>query len=122
VKVFLDECIDWRLARDIIGHEVKTARQMGWTTITNGELLRLASEHFDVFITVDRNLAFQQNLVSLPIPVVVLRAKSNRLNDLRPLMPNSPGKNRFAAAWCGQSFWRHLSDFSIELMVSTASL
>jgi len=87
VKVFLDECIDWRLARDIIGHEVKTARQMGWTTITNGELLRLASEHFDVFITVDRNLAFQQNLVSLPIPVVVLRAKSNRLNDLRPLMP-----------------------------------
>jgi len=72
VKVLLDECVDWRLARDIIGHEVKTARQMGWTTITNGELLKLASEHFDVFVTVDRNLAFQQNLALLPLLVVVL--------------------------------------------------
>jgi predicted nuclease of predicted toxin-antitoxin system len=88
VKVLLDECIDWRLARDITGHDVKTARQMGWTTITNGELLKLASEHFDVFITVDRNLAFQQNLVSLSIPVVVLQAKTNRLTDLRPLVPD----------------------------------
>jgi hypothetical protein len=61
---------------------------MGWTTITNGELLKLASEHFDVFITVDRNLAFQQNLASLSIPVVVLQAKTNRLTDLRPLVPD----------------------------------
>jgi hypothetical protein len=36
VKVFLDECVDWRLARDILGHDVKTARQMGWTTLKNG--------------------------------------------------------------------------------------
>jgi hypothetical protein len=43
VKVFLDECVDWRLARDIVGHDVKTARQMGWTTIKNGTLLTLAS-------------------------------------------------------------------------------
>jgi len=86
--VLLDECLDWRLARDIVVHEVKTARQMGWAAITNGELLKLASEHFDVFVTVDRNLAFQQNLVSLPIPVVVLRAKTNRLADLKPLMPD----------------------------------
>ena len=62
MKVFLDECVDWRLARDIVGHDVKTARQMGWTTIKNGTLLTLASEHFDVFVTVDRNLSFQQNL------------------------------------------------------------
>ena len=88
MKVLLDECLDWRLARDIVGHEVKTARQMGWAAITNGDLLKLASEHFDVFITVDRNLAFQQNLVVLPIPVVVLRAKTNRLADLRPLVPD----------------------------------
>lgn len=58
MKVFLDECIDWRLSRDIVGHEIKTARQMGWTTIKNGELLALAAEQFDVFVTVDRNLAF----------------------------------------------------------------
>jgi hypothetical protein len=49
VKVFLDECIDWRLARDIVGHDIKTARQMDWTTIKNGALLTLASQHFDVF-------------------------------------------------------------------------
>jgi predicted nuclease of predicted toxin-antitoxin system len=55
VKILLDECVDWRLARDLVGHEVKTARQMGWATITNGELLALASKHFDVFVTVDRN-------------------------------------------------------------------
>jgi predicted nuclease of predicted toxin-antitoxin system len=53
LKVLLDECVDWRLARDLVGHEVKTARQMGWTTVKNGELLALAAEQFDVFITVD---------------------------------------------------------------------
>jgi hypothetical protein len=88
VKVLLDECVDWRLARDIVGHDVKTARQMGWTTIKNGELLTLASGQFDVFVTVDRNLSFQQDLVSFSIAVVVLQAKTNRLADLRPLVPS----------------------------------
>jgi predicted nuclease of predicted toxin-antitoxin system len=88
VRVFLDECVDWRLARDIVGHEVKTAHQMGWATIKNGELLTLAAEQFDVFVTVDRNLSFQQNLISIPITVVVLQAKTNRLADLRPLVPS----------------------------------
>lgn len=50
----MDECVDWRLSRDIVGHEVKTAHQMGWAAIKNGELLALASQHFDVFVTVDR--------------------------------------------------------------------
>jgi hypothetical protein len=85
--VFLDECVDWRLARDILGHDVRTARQMGWTTLKNGDLLTLASEHFDVFVTVDRNLTFQQNLPSYAIAVLVLRAKTSRLADLRPLVP-----------------------------------
>jgi hypothetical protein len=86
VRVFLDECIDWRLSRDIGGHDVKTARQMGWTAIKNGELLALAAAHFDAFVTVDRNLSFQQNLATLPIAVIILRTKSNRLSDLRPLV------------------------------------
>ena len=43
MKLLLDECVDWRLARDIVGHDVKTARQMGWTTVENGALLTLAS-------------------------------------------------------------------------------
>lgn len=87
MKVLLDECVDWRLSRDIIGHEVKTARQMGWETIKNGELLALASREFDVFVTVDRNLSFQQNLSSFKIAVIVLRAQSNRLTDLKLLVP-----------------------------------
>ena len=88
MRVFLDECVDWRLARDIVGHDVKTARQMGWTTVKNGALLTLASQHFDVFVTVDRNLSFQQNLDSFSIAVVVLQAKTNRLADLKPLVPS----------------------------------
>ena len=87
MKILLDECVDWRLARDIIGHDIKTARQMGWTTIKNGELLALAGEQFEVFVTVDRNLSFQQNLISYPIAVIVLCAKTNRLADLKPLVP-----------------------------------
>jgi predicted nuclease of predicted toxin-antitoxin system len=87
VNVLLDECVDWRLARDIVGHDVKTARQMGWTTIKNGELLALAAGKFEVFVTVDRNLSFQQNLISYPIAIIVLRAKTNRLADLKPLTP-----------------------------------
>jgi len=87
VKVFVDECIDWRLARDIVGHEVKTAHEMGWSAIENGELLALAAREFDVFVTVDRNLSFQQNLPAFEIAVVVLRASSNRLADLQPLVP-----------------------------------
>jgi hypothetical protein len=88
VRVLLDECADWRLARDIVGHAVKTARQMGWTTIKNGELLALASQHFDVFVTVDRNLSFQQNVGSFSIAVLVLHARTNRLAHLTPLVPS----------------------------------
>jgi len=87
VRVFLDECVDWRLARDVVGHDVKSARQMGWTAIQNGELLALAAQEFDVFVTVDRNLSFQQNVVAFSIAIVVLEAKTNRLADIRPLVP-----------------------------------
>ena len=68
-------------------HEVKTVPQMGWSGIKNGELLALAERTFDVFITVDRNLSFQQNLLKFNIAVLVLHAPSNRLADLRPLIP-----------------------------------
>jgi predicted nuclease of predicted toxin-antitoxin system len=72
MKILLDECVDWRLAREIAGHEVTTARQMGWTAIKNGELLALAIRHgFEAFVTVDRNLSFQQNVAALTIAVIV---------------------------------------------------
>ena len=84
MKVLLDECLDRRLAREIIGHEIKTVSQMKWAGIKNGELMRLAETEFDVFTTVDRNLSFQQKLPKFNIAVLVLRAKSNRLADLPP--------------------------------------
>ena len=87
MRVLLDECIDRRFAKDIIGHDVKTVAEMGWTSKRNGELLALAEQAFDVFITVDRNLSFQQNLPGFGIAVIVLRAPSNRLADLRSLVP-----------------------------------
>lgn len=87
MKLLLDECIDRRLAKDLEGHEVRTVPQRGWAGIKNGELLTLAEKEFDVFITVDRNLSFQQNLPRFSIAVLVLHAASNRLADLRPLAP-----------------------------------
>ena len=83
----MDECIDRRLAKDLAGHDVKTVPQMGWAGIKNGALLTLAENEFDVFITVDRNLSFQQNLPKFNIAVLVLHATSNRLADLKPLAP-----------------------------------
>ena len=88
MKVLVDECVDWRLSRDIVGHKVKTARQVGSSTIRNGELLALAAREFDVFVTVDRNLSFQQNLPAFAIAVSVLRARTNRLSDLQRLVPD----------------------------------
>ena len=76
MRVLLDECVDWHLGGGLTSHEVKTARQMGWTTLKNGELLALASAAFDVFVTVDRNLSFQQDIVSFSIAVVVLQASN----------------------------------------------
>jgi predicted nuclease of predicted toxin-antitoxin system len=87
VKLLLDECLDWRLRRDLPGHEVKTVQEMGWDGIQNGRLLALAQAQFQVFITGDRNLSLQQNLPSFSIAVVVLKAESIRLIHTRPLMP-----------------------------------
>ena len=87
MKLLLDECIDRRLAKELVGHEVKTAPQMGWAGIKNGELLTRASVEFDVFITVDRNLQFQQNLSQFSMAIIVLKASTNRLVDLKPLAP-----------------------------------
>ena len=105
MKVLVDECVDWRLSREIVGHEVRTARQMGWSTIRNGELLALASNAFEVFITVDRNLSFQQNLPTFDIAVIVLRATSNRLSELQLLVPellaSIPTAKRGAVTYVG---------------------
>jgi predicted nuclease of predicted toxin-antitoxin system len=85
VKLLLDECVDRRLARDLVGYSVSTVPRRGWAGIKNGELLALAEKEFDVFITVDRNISTQQDLTRFKIPVLLLRARTNRLEDIRPL-------------------------------------
>ncbi len=87
MNLLLDECIDRRLAKELKGHVVKTVPQLGWATIKNGRLLSLAEGKFDVFITVDRNLSFQQHLPKFRIAVLVIQARSNRVDDLKPLVP-----------------------------------
>ena len=86
MRVLLDECLPRRLKRSISGHEIETVPEAGWAGKSNGELLDLASGRFDVFITIDRNLPAQQTLGS-ELAVVVLAARSNRLQDLEPLVP-----------------------------------
>jgi hypothetical protein len=87
MRVVLDECLPRRLTRELPGHDARTVQQMGWSGISNGKLLSLMRGQFDAFITVDSNLAYQQNLSALPVAVVVLRAPSNKIEDLRPLLP-----------------------------------
>jgi len=87
MRLLLDESLPHDLAALILGHQVSTVRHQGWASVKNGKLLALASTKFDVFITADRNLEFQQNLAQLPIAVVVLAARKNRLQDLEPLLP-----------------------------------
>ena len=88
MKILLDECIDRKFAREFKDYDVKTVPKMGWAGIKNGQLLALAASEFDIFITVDRNLSFQQNLPQFDIAVIVLCASSNRLEDMKPLVPN----------------------------------
>ena len=87
MKILLDECVDRRLERDLTDHTVSTVPRRGWAGIKNGRLLALAEAEFDVFLTVDRNIASQQQLTKFKIGVLLGRAPSNRLEDIRPLVP-----------------------------------
>jgi predicted nuclease of predicted toxin-antitoxin system len=87
MRILLDESLPHDLATMLLGHEVSTVRDEGWTSTKNGKLLALAATKFEVFLTADRNLEFQQNLATLPVAVVVLVARKNRIQDLAPLLP-----------------------------------
>ncbi len=87
MRVLLDESLPRPLAKQIVGHDARTVSQMKWTSLANGALLKQAATAFDVLLTADQNIEFQQNLATLPIAVVVLVAESNRLESLEPLVP-----------------------------------
>jgi predicted nuclease of predicted toxin-antitoxin system len=86
MRILLDECLPRQLARLIDGHDVQTAAQMGFAGKSNGDLLRSAAGKIDCFVTVDANLAHQNQLSALPFGVIILRAPSNRLADLQGLI------------------------------------
>ncbi|MBA3831353.1 MAG: DUF5615 family PIN-like protein [Chthoniobacterales bacterium] len=87
MKILLDECVPARLARSLSHHLVLAVPRRGWAGIGNGKLLGLAEKELDVLLTVDRKLAKQQRLTKFDIAVVLIRAPSNRLEDIRPLLP-----------------------------------
>ena len=88
MRLLLDECVPRKFKEELLGHEVSTAREMGWSGKRNGELLVLMRERrFEVFITVDQNVEFQQNVRASGIAVIVLAVRTNRLKELRPLAP-----------------------------------
>jgi hypothetical protein len=91
MRLLLDENLDWRLRRDLPGHETESVPLIGWAGIENGELLRKAVKAgFEVLVPMDSNMVHQQNIGRYAIAVVALRGPSNRLADTRPLMTLLP--------------------------------
>ena len=86
MRVLLDESLPRPLARLLTSHDVRTVTQMRWTGLSNGALLQQASDSFDVLLTADQSIEFQQNLKQLPMAVLVLVAPTNRIESLEPLI------------------------------------
>jgi hypothetical protein len=89
VKLLLDECVTRFVKRDLPGHEVHTVEEAGFKGTENGDLLRAATGTYDVLITVDQNLPYQQNAAGLDIAILVLAAKRNSYARLKPLLPRA---------------------------------
>lgn len=87
MKILLDECVPWKVRSVLIGHRVFTVHMMGWTGVKNGELIRLADEQFDVFLTIDKNLAYQQNLKRLRMAIVLLSVPNNKVATILEKTP-----------------------------------
>ncbi len=87
MRVLLDECLPRRLGLELSGHLVSTVSQAGWAGISNGKLLALIGGNYDAFLTIDKNLTAQQKTNGLSFGVIVLRAQSNQVTDLRSLVP-----------------------------------
>jgi len=87
MRLLLDECVPARLKKALSRHEVSTVVLQGWPGVKNGKLLSLAAASFGAFVTVDKNLPYQQNQSSLPLAVLVLDAASNELPALLELVP-----------------------------------
>ena len=83
MRVLLDECVPRRLRSELPGHDVKTVAEMRWAGTKNGALLRRAASEFDVLLTVDQGIPYQQNIEGLSLALVIIKAPSNDIKDLR---------------------------------------
>lgn len=89
MKILIDECLPRGLKRLLAEHECRTVQEMGWSGKKNGLLLSLAEAQFDVLLTMDQGMKYQQNLGKLKIAVLAFRAPSNQIEDLAPLVPDA---------------------------------
>lgn len=88
MKILLDECVTKHFKIHLSEYEVFTVRQMKWGGIKNGKLMALCVEHgFDILLTIDKNLQYQQNLDKYPVTVVILNSVSSKVEDLITLLP-----------------------------------
>lgn len=85
MRILFDECLPRRLKNCLPGHDCRTVPETGWAGKSNGDLLALAEPSFGVLITMDAHLDYQQNIRGRRLSVIVLRARSNRYEDLAPL-------------------------------------
>ena len=88
MRILLDENLPRKLVGYLVEHDCRTVIECGWSGRRNGELLLLADPLFDVLLTLDRNLPYQQNLDTRQIAVLIVRARSNRIQDLLPIVPD----------------------------------
>ena len=89
MKILIDECLPAALRGTLaaLGHECETVRRAGYGSKKNGELLRIAEGRWDVLLTSDRNIKYQQSMTGRKVSNLILCAKSNRMKDLLPFMP-----------------------------------
>ena len=87
MRILLDESVPGRLGALLVGRETSSVQRRGWAGIKNGKLLTLAATEFDVLLTADKGIEHQQNLAALPIAVLIVLARSNRMEDMAPAVP-----------------------------------
>lgn len=88
MKILLDECVTKKLKTHLTEFEVKTVVEMNWSGLKNGDLMKVANEeNFDILLTIDKNLSYQQNLKKYDIAIVVLDVQKSKIENLLDLLP-----------------------------------
>ena len=109
MRILLDESVPSRLGPLLVGHVAISVQRRGWTSFKNGKLLALAADEFDVLLTADKGMEYQQNLATLPIAILIVLARSNRMEHMALAIPSileelriiAPRTLKKIAAWSG---------------------